>query len=43
VGKEGFLQPGRVRHYYEGVKSVDIHWTSAEIGNAIPDATFVLP
>ena len=43
VGTEGFLQPGRVRHYYEGVKSVDIHWTSAEIGNAIPDATFVLP
>jgi len=43
VGKQGFLQPGRVRHYYEGVKSVDIHWTSAEIGSAIPDATFVLP
>ena len=43
VGREGFLQPGRVRHYYEGVRSVDIHWTSAEIGNAIPDATFVLP
>jgi hypothetical protein len=43
LGKQGFLQPGRVRHYYEGVKSVDIHWTSAEVGNPIPDATFVLP
>lgn len=43
VGTEGFLQPGRVRHYYEGVKSVDIFWTSAEIGKPIPDATFVLP
>lgn len=43
VGTEGFLQPGRVRHYYEGVKSVDIHWTSAEIGKLIPDSTFVLP
>lgn len=42
VGKDGFLQPGRVRHYYEGVKSVDIRWTSAEIGTAIPDSTFVL-
>jgi len=42
VGDAGFLQPGRVRHYYDGVKSVDIHWTSAELGTAIPDATFVL-
>ena len=37
-----FLQPGRVRHYYDGVKSVDIHWRSAEIGQPIPDSTFVL-
>jgi hypothetical protein len=43
VGKQGFLQPGRVRHYYEGVKSVDIDWTSAEIGTPIPDEIFVLP
>jgi hypothetical protein len=41
VGDAGFLQPGRVRHYYEGVKSVDIRWTSAEIGSAIPDDVFV--
>jgi hypothetical protein len=43
VGEQGFLQPGRVRHYYEGVKSVDIYWTSAEIGTPIADEVFVLP
>jgi hypothetical protein len=37
-----FVQPGRVRHFYDGVKAVDIRWTSAEIGRPIPDATFVL-
>jgi hypothetical protein len=42
VGAASFAQPGRVRHFYEGVKSVDIRWTSAEIGTPIPDATFVL-
>lgn len=42
VGDTGFLQPGRVRHYYDGVKSVDIYWTSAELGTDIPDETFVL-
>jgi hypothetical protein len=36
------VQPGRVRHYYDGAKSVDIHWRSAEIGRPIPDSTFVL-
>jgi len=41
-GEDGFLQPGRVRHYYDGVKSVDIYWTSAELGGEIPAATFVL-
>ena len=41
-GEEGFLQPGRVRHYYDGVKSVDIYWTSAELGTKIPDEVFVL-
>ena len=39
---EHFVQPGRVRHFYDGVKAVDIRWTSAEIGRPIPDATFVL-
>lgn len=42
VGDGRFVQPGRVRHYYDGVKSADIHWTSAEIGEPIPDAMFVL-
>ena len=42
VGDGRFVQPGRVRHYYDGVKSVDIRWTSAEIGESIPDAMFVL-
>lgn len=39
---EHFVQPGRVRHFYDGVKAVDIRWTSAEIGEPIPDAVFVL-
>jgi len=39
---EHFVQPGRVRHFYDGVKAVDIRWTSAEIGEPIPDAIFVL-
>ena len=42
VGDGRFVQPGRVRHYYDGVKSADIRWTSAEIGAPIPDAMFVL-
>ncbi len=42
VGRERFVQPGRVRHYYDGVKSADIRWTSAQIGEPIPDAMFVL-
>ena len=42
VGDQGFVQPGRVRHFYDGVKVVDIRWTSAEIGQPIPDALFVL-
>ena len=42
VGETAFVQPGRVRHFYDGVKSVDIRWTSAEIGEPIPDEVFVL-
>jgi hypothetical protein len=38
----GFVQPGRVRHFYDGVKTVDIHWRSAEIGQPIADSTFLL-
>ena len=42
VGETAFVQPGRVRHFYDGIKSVDIRWTSAEIGEPIPDEVFVL-
>lgn len=38
----GFMQPGRVRLYYNGAKEVDIQWTSATIGEPIPPDTFVL-
>lgn len=40
--KSGFMQPGRVRLYYNGAKEVDIRWTSATIGEPIPAETFVL-
>jgi hypothetical protein len=42
VGETAFVQPGRVRHFYDGVKSVDIRWTSADIGKPIPDGVFML-
>lgn len=38
----GFMQPGRVRLYYNGAKEVDIRWTSATIGEPITSETFVL-
>lgn len=40
--KSGFMQPGRVRLYYNGAKEVDIRWTSAAIGEPILPETFVL-
>ena len=40
--KSGFMQPGRVRLYYNGVKEVDIRWTSATIGEPIAPETFVI-
>jgi hypothetical protein len=43
VPEPGFLQPGRVRLYYDGLKAVDIRWTQASINQPIPDRTFVLP
>jgi hypothetical protein len=42
VEDPGFLQPGRVRLYYDGVKTVDINWTSAEVNVPMPDELFVL-
>lgn len=43
VEKPGFRQPGRVRLYYDGLKTVDIRWTSASIDTPLEDALFVLP
>ena len=42
VADPGFLQPGRVRFYYDGARSVDVHWTSASINEQIADEVFVL-
>ncbi len=42
VDDPGFLQPGRVRLYYDGVKVADIRWTEAVINQPIPDELFVL-
>jgi hypothetical protein len=39
----GFLQPGRVRLYYDGLKAVDIRWTSASINRPLEERLFVLP
>ncbi len=38
----GFVQPGHVRLYYDGLKTGDIRWTEAEIDVALDDALFVL-
>ena len=38
----GWLQPGRVRLYYDGVKSNEIHWTRFETGRRYPEALFQL-
>lgn len=43
IDEPGFLQPGRVRLYYDGLKTVDIRWTSASINEPIHDGVFVLP
>jgi hypothetical protein len=43
VPDPGFRQPGRVRLYYQGLKTVDIRWTSASINRPLPDELFVLP
>lgn len=38
----GWLQPGRVRLYYDGVKSNEIYWTSFETGQSYSQETFQL-
>ena len=39
---EGWLQPGRVRLYYNGVKANEIFWTRFEIGESYPAESFRL-
>ena len=38
----GFMQPGRVRLYYDGIKTADINWTNAELNVELPDDGFRL-
>lgn len=42
VEDPGFQQPGRVRLYYDGVKTVDINWTSAVVNEPLAEALFRL-
>ena len=38
----GWLQPGRVRLYYDGVKANEVYWTRFEIGETYPLELFQL-
>lgn len=38
-----WVQPGRVRLYYDGVKANEVIWTAYEINRDLPDCLFVLP
>jgi len=38
-----WVQPGRVRLYYDGVKANEVIWTSFTINDALPDCLFRLP
>ncbi len=38
----GWLQPGRVRLYYDGVKANEIYWTRFELGQTYPAELFKL-
>jgi len=40
---EAWVQPGRVRLYYAGVKSNEVIWTSYKINQDLPECLFVLP
>ncbi|MCC5860991.1 MAG: hypothetical protein JJT93_03665 [Gammaproteobacteria bacterium] len=42
IDDPGFMQPGRVRLYYDGIKVNDIYWTEASINVPLADALFVL-
>jgi len=38
-----WVQPGRVRLYYKGVKANEVVWTSYQINKELPDCLFVIP
>lgn len=38
--ESGFVQPGRVRLYYDGIKTTDINWTKATLNTGFPADTF---
>jgi len=40
---EDWVQPGRVRLIYDGVKGNEVIWTSYRINDDLPDCLFVLP
>lgn len=40
---EDWVQPGRVRLYYDGIKANEVIWTSYKINEALPDCLFRLP
>ena len=40
VDEPGFRQSGRVRLFYDGIKTADIRWTDAEVNTAINDDLF---
>lgn len=42
IDDPGFLQPGRVRLYYDGVLTADVHWVEASINQPIDKAIFTL-
>lgn len=41
--KESWVQPGRVRLYYNGTKFNEVIWTSYSLNQDLPDCLFVLP
>jgi hypothetical protein len=42
IDDPGFMQPGRVRLYYDGIRTSDIYWTQASINVPLDDALFTL-
>jgi len=41
--EQAWVQPGRVRLYYDGVKSNEVIWTSFSVNTSLPPCRFVLP